>query len=49
MFRVIPEELLRQAQGNEVHLNMEDHSHEDYTLVKPKLKAFSGKGNVLGK
>ncbi|KAK6630646.1 hypothetical protein RUM43_014631 [Polyplax serrata] len=44
----IPGELLKEAKGNEVHLNMEDHSHEEFVAVKPKLKAFSGKGSVLG-
>ncbi|EEB15622.1 NSFL1 cofactor p47, putative [Pediculus humanus corporis] len=44
----IPDELLKEAKGNEVHLNMEDHSHEDYVPVKAKLKAFSGKGRILG-
>ena len=27
---------------------MEDHSQEEYLPTKPKLKVFSGKGNVLG-
>lgn len=45
---VVPDELLRDARGNEVHMNLEDHSHEEYTVVQPKLKVFSGKGNILG-
>lgn len=48
MFREVPDELIREAHGSEVHLNMEDHSHEEFVQVKPKLKAFTGKGNVLG-
>ncbi|KAL0279043.1 UNVERIFIED_CONTAM: hypothetical protein PYX00_000686 [Menopon gallinae] len=44
----VPEELIKEAGGGEVHLYMEDHSHEEFVQAKPKLKAFSGKGNVLG-
>lgn len=44
----VPAELIREARGNEVHLNMEDHRHEEYVPLKPKVKAFSGKGHVLG-
>jgi len=47
--RIIPDELLQQAQGHEVHLNMEDHGQEEFHVVKPKMKVFSGKGNVLGR
>lgn len=44
----VPRELIREARGSEVHVNMEDHSHEDPPPFKPKVKAFTGKGNVLG-
>ncbi|PNF14314.1 NSFL1 cofactor p47 [Cryptotermes secundus] len=44
----VPMELVREARGSEVHLNMEDHRHEEYVPLKPKVKAFSGKGHVLG-
>lgn len=45
----IPDELLRDAKGGEVNLNMEDHRDEAYTPPpKPKVVAFSGTGYVLG-
>ncbi|KAJ4430325.1 hypothetical protein ANN_22538, partial [Periplaneta americana] len=44
----VPLELVREARGNEVHLNMEDHRHEEYIPTRHKVKAFSGKGHVLG-
>lgn len=45
----IPQELLKQSRRGEVHLNMEDHRHEDYIPPpKPKLQAFSGAGHKLG-
>ncbi|GLH01989.1 Protein tyrosine phosphatase shp1/cofactor for p97 atpase-mediated vesicle membrane fusion [Gryllus bimaculatus] len=44
-----PQELIRDAQGQEIHLNMEDHRHVEFVpSSKPKLKAFTGKGHVLG-
>lgn len=43
----LPPELGRGARrGAEIHLNMEDHRHEDF--VTHKFKAFSGKGQLLG-
>ena len=45
----VPQELVHDARGSEVHLNMEDHRHEQYSLPKSKPKAFSGKGNMLGR
>ncbi|KAL4224590.1 NSFL1 cofactor p47 [Mactra antiquata] len=44
----VPHELIREARGGEVNLNMEDHRMEDY--VKPKLptRAFTGEGHTLG-
>ena len=48
--REIPQELLRLSRGGEVHVNMEDHRHEDYTPPpKPKVQAFSGAGHKLGR
>ncbi|KAK3919468.1 NSFL1 cofactor p47 [Frankliniella fusca] len=44
----IPRELIREARGSEVHVNIEAHSHEEPPPYKPKVKAFTGKGNVLG-
>ncbi|XP_043210067.1 NSFL1 cofactor p47-like isoform X2 [Amphibalanus amphitrite] len=44
----VPLELIRDAQGGEVHLDMEDHRHEDYVKPKAKPKPFSGVGHVLG-
>jgi len=48
--REIPQELLRLSRRGEVHVNMEDHRHEDYAPPpKPKLQAFSGAGHKLGR
>ena len=44
----IPPELISQAQGGEVHLDMEDHLHEDYVEPKKKVQAFTGEGHRLG-
>lgn len=45
----IPQELLRLSLKGEVHVNMEDHRHEEYIPPpKPKLQAFSGAGHKLG-
>ena len=44
----VPRELIRQARGAEVNLNMEDHRNEDYVAIKKKLEAFSGQGYRLG-
>lgn len=46
----IPQELLRLSRKGEVHVNMEDHRHEEYVPPpKPKLQAFSGTGHKLGR
>lgn len=47
--REIPQELIREARGGEVNLNMEDHRAEDYVKPKVPMKAFTGEGNVLGR
>ncbi|XP_011637237.1 LOW QUALITY PROTEIN: NSFL1 cofactor p47 [Pogonomyrmex barbatus] len=44
----IPAEIRQQVQGAEVRLDMEDHRHETYVPSKTKVKAFSGKGHMLG-
>lgn len=45
----IPEEIRQEIQGAEVRLNMEDHHHEEYVPPKVKVKAFTGKGHMLGR
>jgi len=44
----VPRELVHEAKGKEVALNMEDHRTEEYTPVKKAIKAFSGTGQRLG-
>lgn len=44
----IPRELLQQARGAEVHVNMENHNHEEYAAPKTKVQAFVGEGHRLG-
>jgi len=44
----IPPELVKEAKGGEVHVDMEDHRQEDFVKPKTMRKAFGGKGNVLG-
>lgn len=48
-YREIPMELRHKANGGEVHVKLEDHSHEEYTPKKPTLGAFAGTGFRLGK
>lgn len=31
-----------------VEVNLEDHRHEEYKPVAPKVKPFGGKGHTLG-
>lgn len=45
----IPAEIRQQVQDAEVQLEMEDHHHEVYVPPKSKVKAFSGKGHMLGR
>ena len=47
--REVPQELVREAQGGEVNLDMEDHRQEEYVKPKVTVKAFSGAGNMLGR
>ncbi|XP_050698175.1 NSFL1 cofactor p47-like isoform X2 [Eriocheir sinensis] len=44
----VPLELIREARGGEVYINMADHRHEDYAPPKVSLRAFSGAGHTLG-
>ncbi|XP_022094135.1 NSFL1 cofactor p47-like [Acanthaster planci] len=44
----IPMELIREAKGGEVNLDLEDHRDEEYTRPKVKVKPFSGQGSMLG-
>jgi len=44
----IPSELVREAKGGEVHVDMEDHREEEFVKPKVKAKPFQGSGNVLG-
>ncbi|XP_066956299.1 uncharacterized protein [Macrobrachium rosenbergii] len=44
----IPLELIREARGGEVYINMADHRHEDYVTPKTTLKPFTGSGHSLG-
>ncbi|KAL3842391.1 hypothetical protein ACJMK2_020411 [Sinanodonta woodiana] len=44
----VPKELLRQARGGEVNLNMEDHRNEDFVRPKVPIRAFAGEGHMLG-
>lgn len=44
----IPPELVREANGGEVHVDMEDHRQEEFVKPKVKAKPFQGAGNVLG-
>ncbi|XP_064108856.1 NSFL1 cofactor p47-like isoform X2 [Macrobrachium nipponense] len=44
----IPLELIREARGGEVYINMADHRHEDYVAPKTSLRPFTGSGHSLG-
>ncbi|KAL8614293.1 hypothetical protein ACOMHN_007631 [Nucella lapillus] len=44
----VPHELIREARGGEVSLDMEDHRTEDFVKSKASTKAFSGEGHMLG-
>lgn len=45
----VPLELIREARGGEVYINMSDHRHEEYVPPKASLKAFTGSGHTLGR
>ncbi|XP_012258632.1 NSFL1 cofactor p47 isoform X2 [Athalia rosae] len=44
----VPMEIRQEVQGAEVRLDMEDHRHEEFVPPKVKVKAFTGKGHMLG-
>ncbi|XP_077500314.1 NSFL1 cofactor p47-like isoform X2 [Amblyomma americanum] len=45
----IPRQLLQEADGAEVNLNMEDHRHEQFTApARAKVAPFVGQGHRLG-
>merc|ERR1719242_567041 len=44
----IPPELVKEAKGGEVHVDMEDHRDEEFVKPKVKAKPFQGTVNVLG-
>lgn len=44
----IPKELINEAKGGEVHVNMEDHKEEEFKKPKASVKPFQGSGFVLG-
>ena len=46
--REVPRELIQQARGGEVNLNLEDHRHEDYVKPRTVVRAFAGEGHRLG-
>lgn len=45
----VPAEIRQEVQGAEVRLDMEDHRHEEFVPPKVKVKAFAGKGHMLGR
>lgn len=45
---IIPRELVLQARGGEVNLNMEDHRGHDFVPTKKTAKPFVGEGHRLG-
>jgi len=44
----VPLELIREARGREVHLQMEDHRTEEFISKKSRFQAFRGEGHALG-
>ena len=49
IFREVPNELIKEAKGGEVNLDMEDHRTEDYVQPKVPVRAFTGEGHMLGR
>ena len=39
----IPDELVKEAKGGEVHVDMEDHRQEEFVKPKVKAKPFAGR------
>lgn len=44
----IPAELRQQGSGLMVHVDLEDHRHEDFKRTVAKVKPFAGRGHTLG-
>lgn len=44
----VPQELIRESRGREVHLQMEDHRTEEFLSKKSRFQAFGGEGQALG-
>lgn len=44
----LPRELIQQAQGGEVHLDMQDHRDEEFVPPKQAYKLYSTEGQKLG-
>jgi len=44
----IPPELVKEAKGGQVNVDMEDHREEEFVKPKTTAKPFQGSGNVLG-
>lgn len=44
----VPLELIKEARGGEVYINMADHRHEDYVQKKQPRPTFQGAGHTLG-
>lgn len=47
LFSEIPQEL-RQKGDTMVHVELEDHRHEEFVKPIQKIKPFAGKGHTLG-
>lgn len=45
----VPRELIREHQGKEIDMTMEDKRHEEFAAPKTHPKAFTGKGQTLGR
>ena len=45
----IPQELVQEAEGGKINLNMERHQDIDYIPPKRKVTAFAGQGHMLGR
>jgi len=46
--RITPRELYKDAEGAEVHLDMEDHRDEDFEAPKAPYKLYNSEGYMLG-
>lgn len=48
IFSEIPTELQKKSSGV-IHVNLEDHRHEDFVRIVSKFKTFQGEGHTLGR